>query len=68
MRRDIEWMAYLIRTGKLFTEVETNRPLLPEDLPHSLSYREAKASDIKIFVNSPAWAEMLLSGKAFFVR
>jgi len=66
MRRDIELMASLIRTGKLFAEKESNRPLLPEDLPYSLSYREATPSDIKYFVDSPAWFEMLASGRAFF--
>lgn len=68
MRRDIELMAALIREGKLYTEVESKRPLLPDELKSSLTYRQAKPSDIKHFVDSPAWHEMLLSGKAFFVR
>lgn len=68
MRRDIELMAALIREGKLFTEVESNRPLLPDELSNSLTYRPANAGDIKNFVDHPAWTEMLLSGKAFFCR
>lgn len=68
MRRDIELMAALIREGKLFFEEESKRPLLPEDLQFSLSYRPAKPCDIKHFIDSPAWHGMLLSGKAFFVR
>ena len=66
MRRDINLMVALIRQGKLFTEEESKRPLLPEDLPYSLPYREATPSDIKYFVDSPAWFEMLASGRAFF--
>jgi hypothetical protein len=68
MRRDINHMATLIREGILYTEEETNRPLLPEDLPFSLTYRPANVHDIKFFVNSPAWAEMLSSGRVFFYR
>jgi len=68
MRRDIELMASLIREGKLFFEEESKRPLLPEDLQFSLSYRPATPSDIKYFVESPAWTGMLSSGRAFFAR
>jgi hypothetical protein len=68
MRRDINLMAALIREGKLFTEEESNRPLLPEDLPFSLSYRVANPHDIKLFVDSPAWVEMRTSGRVFFYR
>ena len=68
MRRDIELIAALIRGGKLGIEEESKRPLLKEDLPFSLSYRLATPGDIKYFVHSPAWLEMLLSGRAFFAE
>lgn len=68
MRRDINRMATLIREGKLYCEVYSKRPLLEDDLPFSLCYRPATPSDIKFFVDSPAWYEMLSSGRAFFAR
>ena len=68
MRRDIELMAVLIREGKLFTEIESKRPLLEYELKDSLTYRQANPGDIKYFVDSPAWLGMLSSGKAFFAR
>lgn len=68
MRRDINLMMSLIRGKKLCIEEETKRPLLKEDLPFSLSYRRANAHDIKFFVESPVWDELLLSGRAFFAE
>lgn len=68
MRRDVNLMASLIRKGKLFIEEESKRPLLPEDLQFSLSYRVANPHDIKDIVDSPAWAEMRSSGRVYFCR
>lgn len=67
MRRDINLMVTLIKNNFLFVEEFSGRPLLPEDLPYSLSYREATVRDIPSIAISRAWNEMLSSGRAFFV-
>jgi len=74
MKRTFELMVTLISTRKLFFEIFENgqqgRLLLKEDVKSSPAkkMRLAKKRDIPDIIDSPAWFEMLSSGRAFFVR
>jgi len=61
-------MWALIKSGNLYIEEFSKRPLLAEDLENSTGkYRPATSGDMKYFVDSRAWFEMLESGRAYFV-
>jgi len=67
MSRSIRIMWSLIKSGNLYIEEFSKRPLLPEDLEYSTgNYRQATSRDMKYFADSRAWFEMLASGRAFF--
>lgn len=69
MKRTFALLLSLIQHGKLYIEDQTERPLLEEDLESSPApYRPATKHDIPQIVVSPAWYEMLSSGRAFFAE
>jgi len=69
MRRNIKLMLRLINEGKLFIEEQEGHtyPLLEDDLEGSPAeiIRPATKKDIPDIAISPAWWEMLSSGRAF---
>lgn len=69
MKKTFELLLSLIKRGKIYIEDQTERPLLIEDLESSpAQYRPATKHDIPNIVISPAWYEMLASGRAFFAE
>jgi len=69
MKRPFGLLLSLINHGKLYIEDQTERPLLEDDLESSpAQYRPATKHDIPDIVISPAWYEMLASGRAFFAE